>query len=190
MVRRTGPDVALPVKVTSFNGEGIEMESVNISLMSDSLMFSFKHEPCAISKIIIDPDHELLQSEIRNDIFPDYIVSEEDRDMIAIAISELFKLLENHRQEEVLGLFSEDRSLVPARLKAGIAGAASNWSYKNASPGDLRFFGRGNGVADCSFNAELDSGGKRIVMSVEASLKKEGDWKFINIRFSLVDPAK
>jgi len=186
-VKNLGAISPVPFTLVAYNKYMLLLERKELLLStaeSEPLEFATAEN---IAYIAVDPERKLLQSESRNDVYPDYLLPEEDVEKIVRLIQRIVQAV-RRRDTFTLGslLTTNSQLLSPELREQMLTALATIPPLPLVQEGCVKVFNKGKGKAKAiaQIKVEIPAGPKLTIGNFR--LVKEGDqWRAITFGIKL-----
>ena len=186
-VRNLGDISPVPFTLVAYNKDMLPLERKELLLStaeSEPLEFTKEDE---IAHIIVDPDIWVLQSESRNDVYPDHLLPEEDVEKIVHLIQQLVQVVRQRDISTFGSLLTTNSQLLSAKLREELITAlATAPPLPLRQEGYIKVFNKGKGEAEAVAQIKVEPPFSPNLSIGHFRLVEEGDqWKVITFGIKL-----
>jgi len=186
-VKNLGAISPVPFTLVAYNKDMLPLEKKELLLStaeSKPLEFTKAEN---ITHIIIDPERRVLQSESRNDVYPDYLLAEEDVEKIVHLIQQLMQVVRQRDTSTLDSLLTTNNRLLSAELREKIlTGLATAPSLPLTQEGYIKVFNKGKSEAEAIAQIKVETPlGPKLTIGDFQLVKEDGQWKVITFGIKL-----
>ncbi len=186
-VRNLGDISPVPFAVVAYDKEMRILEKKELLLStaeSEPLEFATAE---SIAHIIVDPERRVLQLESRNDVYPDYLLPEEDVEKIVRLIQQLVRAVRQRDISTLSSLLTTNSQLLSPELREQILTALTAApSLPLVQEGYVKVFNKGEGEAEAvaQLKVELPAASKLTIGHFRL-VKEDDQWRAITFGIKL-----
>lgn len=141
------------------------------------------------SRIVIDPDHRLLQSDIDNDIYPDNYFSVEEEKQVNEMIIKLFSSIASEDTQYAASALAEEEGNIPVRQRQSILVFLSKgkiFDLVDIQKMSIIRYTDTKGLVKLFFSLRNGKGEVHTTRANITIVKEQGQWKYTNLGIVVV----
>ena len=186
-VRNLGAISPVPFAVVAYDKDMRTLEKKELLLStSESELLEFTTAE-HIARIIVDPERRVLQSESRNDVYPDYLLPEEDVEKIVHLIQQLVQVVRQRDTATLSSLLTTNNQLLSPKLREQILTAlAAAPSLPLVQEGYVKVFNKGKGEAEAVAQIKVKlPAAPKLTIGHFRLVKEDDQWRAVTFGIKL-----